>query len=177
MNERTALYSSALYDVATENGCGREVYEGLMLIKDVLGENGEYARVMSSAAIALEEREGLLEEAFSGNVHPFVLNFMKLLCKKRIFEIMQPVAECYERAYFKANNIERARITTAIEPREEKKEEIVRRLSAAMGKEIIPEFVVDEKIMGGIVIETESSNIDASLTGKLESMRRHISKI
>lgn len=177
MNERINLYSSSLYDVAKESGCGKEVYDSLCLVKDILNENRDYARVMSSASIALTEREALLEDAFSGNVHPFVLNFMKLLCKKRIFEIIQAVTDCYEKEYLKDNNIERAKITTAIELSDDKKKEIVERISKATRKEIIPEFVVDEKIMGGIVIETENSNIDASLTGKLESIKRYISKI
>ena len=177
MNERIDLYSSSLYSVAEESKCEKEVYESLSLVKAVLSENRDYAKLMSSAAIALGVREGLLEEAFSGNVHPFVLNFMKLLCKKRIFEIFPSVAESYEKAYFKSNNIERAKITTAIELSDEKKNEIVKRISASTGKELIPQFFVDEKLMGGIVIETESSSIDASLNGKLEAIKRYISKI
>lgn len=177
MNERISLYASSLYSVAEESDSEKEVYESLALVKAVLSENRDYAKVMSSAAIALSVREGLIEEAFSGNVHPFVLNFMKLLCKKRVFEILPAVAESYEKAYFKAHNIERAKITTAIELSDEKKDEIIKRVSASTGKELIGEFFVDEKLMGGIIIETESSSIDASLNGKLESIKRYISKI
>lgn len=177
MNERVSLYASSLYNVAQEEKCEKEVHESLALVKAVLSENGEYMKIMSSAAIALEERERLLEEAFSGNVHPYVLNFMKLLSKKRAFEILPTVAESYEKAYFKNNNIERAKITTAIELGDEKKAEILKRISSSTGKEILGEFLVDEALMGGIVIETEQSSIDASLSGKLESVKRYISKI
>ncbi len=177
MNERINLYSSSLYAVATENGCGKEVYESLSMVVDLLEKHGDYAKVMSSSAILFEEREKLIDEAFLENVHPFVLNFMKILSKKRVFEIFESVAKEFEKAYLKDNNIERARITTAIELSDEKKKEILSKLSRATGKEIIPEFLTSEKILGGILIETENSNIDASLKGKLESIKRYISKI
>ena len=101
---------------------------------------------------------------------------MKLLAKKRLFGIFDAVAEEYEKTYFKNNSIERAVITTAIDLDENKKKSIAERIEKAIGKRVIPEFVVDEKILGGIIIETENSNIDASVTGALGSIKRFISK-
>lgn len=176
MNERIALYSSSLYDVAAENGCAKEVYESLMSVKEVFSEHEDYVKILSSASVVWEEREKLIDEAFSGRVHVYVLNFIKILAKKRFCEIFLPCAEEYEKSYFKAGNIEHATITTAIELSEEKKKEIIEKISASTGCEIIAEFVVDSEILGGIVIETEKTSIDASVTGKLESIKRHISK-
>ena len=175
MNERVKLYSSSLYDVARENNCQSEVYECLVDVKNILGEFDEYKRILSSAAIDSGERERLVEEAFK-SAHPYVLNFMKLLAKKRLMGIFEAVAEEYERSYLKDNNIERVVITTAMVLDEEKKKSIAEKIENKTGKKIIPEFVVDETILGGIVIRTENSNFDASVTGKIESLRRFMSK-
>lgn len=177
MNDRVSLYSTSLYAVAVENGCGREVFEGLNIVAELLKEHGEYIKLINSAQIPFEEREKLLDEAFGISVHPFVLNFMKILCRKRLFKIVLSVALEYEKLYFKDNNIERAKITTAIELNDEKKAQITEKLAKATKKEIIPEFFVDETILGGMVVETESAGIDASLDGRLESIKRYISKI
>ncbi|MBQ8003169.1 MAG: ATP synthase F1 subunit delta [Clostridia bacterium] len=174
MNERVGLYSSSLYDVASEEHCEKEVYECLSEIKRILSENGEYAAIVSSASIPSVEREKLIDEAFGAFVHPFVLNFMKLLAQKRLFYIFEDVAKEYEKTYFKNNNIEHASITTAIELDDEKKKSIVERIEKTMGKKIIPSFLVDASILGGIVIETENSNIDASVTGALGSIKRFL---
>lgn len=176
MNERINLYSSCLYAVSAEENCERDVYESLCLLADVLSENKDYVKLMSSTALSQNEKEKLLDEAFSQNMHPFVLNFMKILCKKRIFEIIPSVAKAYEKAYFNEKNITKAKITTAIELKDEKKQEIIEKISKALGKKIIPEFLVDENILGGILVETESAGIDASLTGRLESIKRYIGK-
>ncbi len=176
MNERIALYSSALYDVAVESACEKEVYESLVSVKELFAEYKDYVKILSSASVAYEEREKLIDDAFSGRVHPFVLNFIKILAKKKICEIFSPCANEFEKSYFRDKHIEHATITTAVELSEEKKKDIAKRISLATGCEIIPEFLVDEGILGGIVIETEKTSIDASVTGKLESIKRHISK-
>lgn len=176
MNERIALYSSSLYSVAVENNCAKEVYESIISVKAILADNVEYAKIVSSASIPFEEREKLLNEAFEGKIHTFALNFMKILAKRRVFEIFCPVADEFEKCYMKDNNIQHAKIITAIELSDEKKKDITAKISASTGKEIIPCFAVDESIVGGIVIETENSSIDASITGKLQSLRRYISK-
>lgn len=174
MNERIALYSACLYDVASENGCEKDVYECLCDVREVMLQFEEYVKIVSSSSIAPNERENLVETAFFSS-HPYVLNLMKLLAKKRLLNIFNSVAKEYEKTYFKNNNIERCVITTAIALDEKKKTSIVERLEKAMGKKLIPHFVVDEKILGGIVVETDNSNFDASVTGALGAMKRLLS--
>lgn len=176
MNDRELLYSSSLYSAAAEEGASKEVYDSLELVRALVSENPEYIKLINSSLLPLETREGLIDEAFLGNVHVFVLNFMKILAKKRIADIFIPCAKNYEKLYFKDNNIERARITTAFELSEAKKKEIVQKITSSTGKKVIAEFVVSPEIVGGIVIDTDSSSIDASVKTKLESLGRYISK-
>lgn len=176
MNERVALYWASLYDLSKEEGCMEDVYLSLKSVEKAVGENKEYIELLSSAAISAEEREALVEKAFSAHVHVFVLNFMKILAKRRIFDILLPCIEAFNKQYFKDNNIEHAKIVTAFELDEKKRGEIVDRLNKNTGKTIVAEFEVRPEIVGGIIIETESSSIDASVSGKLESIKRFISK-
>lgn len=176
MNERVGLYSMSLYSAACEEGCAKEVYDSLKVIEEVLKDNGEYIKIASSALISAEEREGLVDEAFSGRVNILSLNFMKILAKKRIFDILVPCIGEYEKQYLKDNNITNATITTAFELDEKRKEAIINKIGKATGKTVIGEFVVKKDIVGGIIIETENSSVDASVTGKLQSIERYISK-
>lgn len=176
MNERVTLYSSTLYSLANEEGCTREVYDSLKAVEKLLEENGEYIQIVNSASLALSVREELLEEAFGGKLNVYVLNFMKLLAKKRMFEMFMKVVKEYEKKYFEDNNIERATIVTAFELNEAKKKAVVAKIAESVKKEIIPVFTVKPDIIGGIVIETENSSIDASVSGRLRSIERFISK-
>lgn len=176
MNERVGLYSASLYDAAKEENCLEEVYESLMAVCEIVKENKDYVNLLSSASLKSEERVALVEEAFGKEVNLFVVNFMKILAKRRIFEIFVPCAEKFQKRYFKDNNIENATVITAIPLDAERRDEIVRKISSATGKKIIAEFEVREEIIGGIIIETEHSGIDSSITSKLRNIERYISK-
>ena len=176
MNDREALYSMSLYDTAASDDVAGEVYDSIVLMDKLFSENEDYIRIINSHSIPLSEREALIDEAFSGSVHIYALNFIKLLAKRRLADIFTSCVKQYEKLYFKAKNIERAKIVTAFELGEDKKREITGKIASSTGKEIIPEFTVDPVIMGGIVIETEGSSIDASVKTKLDSIKRFITK-
>lgn len=176
MNDREALYSRSLYEAACEENVSEDVYDSLKTVQKVLADNEEYIKIVSSANLEANERERLIDEAFEGRIHVFALNFMKILAKKRIFEIVLPCAEEYEKRYFEDNNIAYATITTAFELDEQKKKDVVEKTEKSVGKKIIPNFVVDREIVGGIVIETGNSEIDASVAGKLRAIKRHMGK-
>ena len=176
MSERVNLYSSSLYQSAVEENASDEVYESLKIVRKVLEENKDYIKLLSSAELKSEEREALLEEAFGGKIHPFCVNFMKILAKKRIFEILIPCIKEFEKKYLKDNNIEFANIVTAFELSDEKKKDVVEKISRSTGKTINATFEVRKEIIGGIIVESENSAIDASVAGKLKDIERHISK-
>lgn len=176
MNERIALYSTSLYDAAKEENCTEEVYESLKAISGILDENGDYVKLVSSSWLKSEEREALIDEAFGGRCHIFALNFMKILAKKRIFDIFIPCVNEYEKKYYRDNNIENATIITAIPLDTEKQSEIISKIGKATGKTVKAKFEVKKEIIGGIIIETENSGIDASVESKLKSIERYISK-
>ena len=176
MSERESLYASCLYDAALESSCVKEVYDDLVLIKGLFEEFDEYPSVLSSYEIPLDERERLLDEAFGKNVHVYTLNFLKLLAKKRIVGIFARCAELYEKRFFKDNNIKRAKVVTAVALDEDKRKRIVEKIEESTGGKIISEFEVDLTLLGGMVIETDFSSIDASVRTKLDKIRRYIGK-
>lgn len=176
MNERVGLYSASLYSVACEEKCAKEVYDSLVLVRGLIGDKEEYIKIVSSANLTFGEREGIVEKAFGESVHPICLNFMKLLAKKRIFNIFVPCVDEYEKEYLKDNDIICARVVTAIDLSDERKAQITEKIAKKTGKKVSAEFTVDPEIVGGIIIETDNSTIDASVKNKLEEIRRYISK-
>jgi len=176
MADRESLYASSLYDAAREENAEDAVYDALTEICDIAKAEPEYLKLLDSPEISLAEKEELLDEAFSGRIHLYALNFMKLLSKKRLASIFQGCFSEYEKRYFAERNIEKAHIATAVELTEAKKAEIVSRLEKSLGKKIIAEFEVDPKLIGGILIETDKMSLDASVKTRLDDMKRHITK-
>ena len=51
-------------------------------VQQLLKQNPDYLRLLSTPSIPKKERCGLLDEALRGQVHLYVLNFLKILCEK-----------------------------------------------------------------------------------------------
>ena len=63
-----------------------------MYKRQLLDESPRYVGMLENPALPKNERLALLDEAFGAGVHPFVLNFMKILCEKREMGVLHGAA-------------------------------------------------------------------------------------
>ena len=82
MTQAANTYAQALYDLAKDEALGKTILEELTVLKDVFTQNPQYSKLLSAPDIPKQERCGILDEAFRGKVHPYVLNFLKILTEK-----------------------------------------------------------------------------------------------
>ena len=82
MTETARMYGGSLYDLAAEEGLDERILGELDGVTALLNGDAEYLHLLSIPSIPKKERGALLDEAFRGQVHLYVLNFMKLLCEK-----------------------------------------------------------------------------------------------
>ena len=82
MTQAANTYAQALYDLAKDENLGKPILEELAVLKDVFAQNPQYSKLLSAPDIPKQERCGVLDEAFRGKVHPYVLNFLKILTEK-----------------------------------------------------------------------------------------------
>ena len=82
MTETAKMYGGSLYDLAAEEGLEPRILGELDEVQQLLKQNPDYLRLLSTPSIPKKERCGLLDEALRGQVHLYVLNFLKILCEK-----------------------------------------------------------------------------------------------
>ena len=79
MNQSSALYGKSFYDLAKEEKITKEVLEEMELVKALFRENPDYIRLLLEPSIPKKERLSLLDQAFSEDLQPYLLNFLKVL--------------------------------------------------------------------------------------------------
>lgn len=77
MTETAKMYGGSLYDLAAEEGLETRILGELDEVQQLLKQNPDYLRLLSTPSIPKKERCGLLDEALRGQVHLYVLNFFK----------------------------------------------------------------------------------------------------
>ena len=114
MTETARMYGGSLYDLAAEEGLDERILGELEGVTALLNGDAEYLHLLSIPSIPKKERCALLDEAFRGQVHLYVLNFMKLLCEKGALRELPGCVRAYRLRYNEAHGILEA---TAVSPR------------------------------------------------------------
>ena len=177
MTEIARMYGGSLYDLAAEEGLETRILEELDAVADILKQDPEYLHLLSIPSIPKKERCALLDEALRGQVHLYVLNFLKILCEHGTLRELPGCARAYRIRYNAAHGILEATATSAVPLTEEQKTALRQKLEATTGKTIDLTAKVDKAVLGGIRLDIEGTELDGTVKNRLASLRRSIAGI
>ena len=124
MTETAKMYGGSLYDLAAEEGLETRILGELDEVQKLLKQNPDYLRLLSTPSIPKKERCGLLDEALRGQVHLYVLNFLKILCEKGTLRELSGCARAYRIRYNQAHGILEATAISAVPLTEQLKQRV-----------------------------------------------------
>ena len=176
MSEITREYAKALFMLAGEKECTKEYKDALEKVEEVFKENPLYVEFLYTFAIPLEERLSALEKAFSNYIPRDVLSFLKILCEKRHISEFVECAKYYYELYNETDKILNIKVISAIELNDKEKDSLKEKLEKKYEKTSLIEYIVDESILGGLIVEADGKIIDSSIKKHLKDMKDVISK-
>lgn len=172
MTEFGKAYGGALYALALEEKLEDELRAQLDAVCALLAENPDYVRLIGSRAVVKAERIALLDKAFSGRVHAYLLNFMKILCERGAFEQLPQCRDAYVKEYNEHHGIVPATAVTASPLTAEQRARLIVALEKKSGKTVVLTERVDASLVGGMRVEMEGHRYDNTVASKLSQLRR-----
>jgi len=119
----------------------------------------------------------MISKAFEGRVCETVFNFMNVLCDNGRFKYFNAVASEFKEMYNEKNGILEVCATTTMPLSENLREKLISKLEKVSGKKIQLVEKIDASIMGGIVLDYNNTQINASVKKRLDDMRQQIDSI
>ena len=174
MTETAKMYGGSLYDLAAEEGLETRILGELDEVQQLLKQNPDYLRLLSTPSIPKKERCGLLDEALRGQVHLYVLNFLKILCEKGTLRELSGCARAYRIRYNQAHGILEATATTAVAMTEQQAKSLHEKLEKVTGKHIDLKTKVEPAVLGGIRLDIEGTELDGTVRNRLAGLRSSI---
>ena len=174
MTEIARMYGGSLYDLAAEEGLETRVLDELDEAAKLIRDDPEYLRLLSTPSIPKKERCALLDEAFHGQVHLYVLNFLKILCENGTLRELPGCARAYRIRYNAAHGILEATAITAIAMTAAQTEQLRQKLETITGKKIDLATKIDPSVLGGIRLDIEGTELDGTVQNRLATLRRNI---
>ena len=170
MTQAANTYAQALYDLAKDEGLGKTVLEELSVLKTVFAENPEYSKLLSAPDLPKQERCNVLDEAFRGKVHPYVLNFLKILTEKGYIRQFPACCDAYRGFYNEDNGILVVKAVSAVALSAQQIEKLTAKLEATTGKKIDLHCSVDTATLGGLRLSYDGKQVDGTVRNRLDSI-------
>lgn len=120
---------------------------------------------------------GLQETA---DIHRVTIRFIEVLAENKRLMFIKEISEKYAKLYQQFNKEEKITIISAQKLNSEEENQVLSALKANpqnQGKEFMLEFKVDESILGGLQMYTESEFMDMSLASRLDRLANEIQKM
>ena len=176
MTQTAKNYADALYDLAWAEKLSEEILPQLRGIRDLLRENPDYVRLMSAANLPVEERLRVLDEALRGRVHPYVLNFTKILVERGHLDCFRDCFVRYRARYAQDHGIMQATAVTAKPLSLPMLDKLSKRLSELTGQKIELDNRVDPSVLGGVRLEYNGRQLDGTLRQRLDGIEKTLSE-
>jgi len=174
MTELARVYGEGLFDLAREERLLDTIHEEMNALGESFRAEPRFIRLLQSRAIPRAERLGILDDSFRGRVHPYLLNFMKLLLERGAFYAFSDCARYFHARWCEEKGIVEAHVVSAAPLAEAQRQALTRKLGAISGKRVVLLTQIDPAVMGGLKVDMEGRRYDNTIRHRLELMRRHL---
>ena len=170
------VYGDAYVSVVSEKNNLIDALEEIKSVKNILLENVEIIELLDSPKMDDEEKIDFIKGIFENHISVDSLGFLLTVIEKKrqaeLLPIVDYVIDCIKELLL----IGKATVTTALPLDDSKKERIVDELlKSSHYKSLEVEYVVDESIIGGIVIRIGDRVVDSSVKTRIDKMRKMLS--
>lgn len=166
------VYGRALYDLAVSESLSAEILSQLKVLHESFSQEPAFLKLLSVRSLSKAEQCAILDESFAGRVHPYVLNFLKLLTEKGYIRQFPNCLDSYRTCYNEDNNILSVTAVTAVELSAEQTDKLTQKLATITGKSIELTHRLDPNSLGGIRLELDGKCLDDTVAHRLESVRQ-----
>ena len=168
-------YAKALYDAAQEQGRVEEVRRELASFVAALHEVPELDALLRNPQLNPPAKGEALQTVLAG-ADELVRNFMRLVAEKGRAPLIEEMAGEYEAIVAAEEEILNVEVTTAYELSDQEAEAIVKQIEEASGRRVEAERSVDPDLVGGLVLKAGSLEVDSSVRGRLNRLRRELAQ-
>ncbi|MBP0615539.1 F0F1 ATP synthase subunit delta [Jiella mangrovi] len=171
-------YAQSLFELALEENALDTVESELDSFEKLMSENADFRRLVASPAFSSDEQLRAIE-AIVEKTGPSQLtgNFLKVVAdNRRLFVLPGMIRRFRELAAEQRGEVE-AEVTSAHPLDDSQRTALSEALGSYAGKTVTVREKVDPSILGGLIVQIGSRQIDTSLRSKLNSLKLALKEV
>lgn len=173
ISEVSRRYSKALFKIASKENSEKKIYDEVNELLEVINSDKKFIKIFSSPLLSSKTQLKIIDNMFSHNdkkklnVSKSVLAFLKVLANNGRLKILLNSLYSFKFLVKSMHKEVNVNIITATPLSEENLKKIQSILLKKTDKKINVISNVDKNIIGGIILQSGSNLIDASIRNKI----------
>ena len=176
MTEVGSVYGESLYELAKDESLTKLIGEQLAVLQQSFQQEPDFIRLLSSPNLTKAERCQILDDSFRGSVHPYLLNFLKILTEKGYMRYFSDCCDAYTEHYDQDSGILRVTAVSAVALSSEQADKLKAKLSRITGKEIALRNRIDPQVLGGMRLDYDGQRLDDTVSHRMDAIRDLLNK-
>ena len=171
MSKVGTAYAQGLYSLAAEENLTQSILQQLQVLEQAFSAEPDFVRLLAAPNLSKQERCQILDDSLREKVHPYVLNFLKILTEKGYIRHFSDCCHAYEQQYNADHDILVVRAVTAQPMTDAQQQRLQQKLCELTGKTVLLKTGIDPDVLGGVRLDYNGKCVDGTVRNRMEKMR------
>lgn len=166
-------YAKSLIDISTQYDKLEEVHNDVVFLKSIVDKSRDFVLMLDSPIINADKKYKIISAITNGNISKITETFLKLICNKGREANLPGVTNSFIQQYNTIIGLHNAKLTTATPISKELVDSFVSKIKESTSYDNVHlETAVDDKIIGGFILQMEGNLIDNSILRNLHDVQK-----
>ena len=164
-------YAETLLELARRAGDLATWGQAVDDVADAMQNDRTLRLFLESPRVSAAQKNEILGRAFEGQLPHVFVRFLQALVNHRRQMLLPQIAIEFHDLVDEVEGRLHADVTVTADPSDAERRAISQELSRAYGKEVVPHFLVNPAILGGVVVRVGDTVLDGSVRRRLATLR------
>jgi F-type H+-transporting ATPase subunit delta len=171
-----SAYAESLFQIARAEGIVDRVEEELTHLKKTLDSNSELREFLNNPGVSSAGKKDALSQIFGKTISPATVHWINMIVDQDRQRRLPVMLEAFFTLAQDAREKVTAEVITSVPLSEDLAKRLEAELSKVTRKRVFLKPMVDESILGGVIVRVENKVIDGSVRHRLEEIKKEMIK-
>ena len=170
-DEKIQSYAQAILAVASAESNAAQIEDEIYRFSQVLQSSEELKSTLSDASIPSTRRQQIVEDLLDGQVTQTTVALVSMIVAAGMGGDIKAIADRVIGLGAESRDKAVAEVYSVVDLSSDQQQRLAAALKSATGKDVEMKVIIDESVMGGLLVQIEDEVIDGTVRTRLKQLR------
>ena len=170
-DEKIQSYAQAILAVASAESNAAQIEDEIYRFSQVLQSSEELKSTLSDASIPSTRRQQIVEDLLDGQVPQTTVALVSMIVAAGMGSDIKAIADKVVGLGAESRDKAVAEVYSVVDLSSDQQQRLAAALKSATGKDVEMKVIIDESVMGGLLVQIEDEVIDGTVRTRLKQLR------